>query len=77
MDPILAAEIVETLELQLADNVKGRMLGPDGQVLRRGLNPNEPYIRSQLRAYEYGYMRSGAGALTQKLAELRPGDLGF
>ena len=77
VDPILAAEIVETLELQLADNVKGRMLGPDGRVLRRGLNPNGPPIRSQLRAYEYGYMRSGAGALTQKLSELRPGDLGF
>ena len=77
VDPILAAEIVETLELQLADNVKGRMLGPEGQVLRRGLDPDGAPIRSQLRAYEYGYLRSGAGALTQKLTELRPGDLGF
>ncbi len=69
VDHLLAAEVVETLELQLADNVKGRVLGAEGQVLRRGFNPNGPLIRSQLRAYEYGYLRSGAGAMTQKLTD--------
>ncbi len=70
VDPVLAAEVVETLELQLADNVKGRILGPEGQVVRRGLNPTGPSIRSQLRTYEHGYLRSGAGAMTQKLGDL-------
>ncbi|HET8714994.1 MAG TPA: polyphosphate kinase 1, partial [Holophagaceae bacterium] len=64
-DAVLAAEVVELLELQLADTVKGRVLGPEGQVLRRGLSPG-PALRSQIRAYELALRRS-ASAPTRRL----------
>ena len=64
-DAVLAAEVVELLELQLADTVKGRVLGPEGQVLRRGLAPG-PALRSQIRAYELALRRSAA-APTRRL----------
>ena len=65
-DPALAAEVVELLELQLADTVKGRVLGPEGQVLRRGLEEG-PAVRSQIRAYELALRRS-ASAPTRRLS---------
>jgi polyphosphate kinase len=70
VDPIVAAEVVELLELQLNDTVKGRMLGPDGSVLRRGLDPSRPLLRSQSRTYEHGLMASGVRNATQKLPDL-------
>ena len=70
VDPIVAAEVVELLELQLNDTLKGRMLGPDGSVLRRGLDPTRPLLRSQTRTYEHGLMASGVRNATQKLPDL-------
>ena len=64
-DPVLAAEVVDLLELQLADTVKGRVLGPEGQVLRRGL-ADAPALRSQIRTYELALRRS-ASAPTRRL----------
>ena len=55
VDPAAAAMVVELLELQLCDTVKGRVLDPDGKVLRRGLDPAGPPLRSQLRVYEKGF----------------------
>jgi len=52
VQPEAAAKVVELLELQLRDTVKGRVLGPDGKVLRRGLDPAGPPIRSQVWTYE-------------------------
>jgi polyphosphate kinase len=52
VDPLLAAQVVEWLELQLHDTTKGRVLGPDGSVLRRGMNPSWPRLRSQSLTYE-------------------------
>jgi polyphosphate kinase len=52
VDAQLAAQVVELLELQLRDTCKGRVLGPDGGVLRRGLDPTWPGLRSQTRTYE-------------------------
>ena len=52
VDPLLAAQVVEWLELQLHDTSKGRVLGPDGSVLRRGLDPSWPSLRSQSRTYD-------------------------
>jgi polyphosphate kinase len=69
VDPIVAAEVVELLELQLNDTIKGRVLGPDGSVLRRGLDPTGPLLRSQTRTYEHGLMASGVRNLTQKLPD--------
>lgn len=69
VDPIVAAEVVELLELQLSDNVKGRVLGPEGAVIRRGLTPGNPQVRSQLRTYEHGLMASGVRNVTQKLPD--------
>lgn len=65
LDPALAAEVAELLELQLADTVKGRVLGPEGLVLRRGLEPG-PALRSQIRTYELALRRS-ASAPTRRL----------
>jgi polyphosphate kinase len=67
----VAAQVVEMLELQLHDTVKGRVLGPDGSVLRRGLDPSWPPLRSQNRSYEHGLLSSGVKAVTQKLPEFR------
>ncbi|WP_306591028.1 polyphosphate kinase 1 [Geothrix sp. 21YS21S-4] len=72
VDPLLAAQVVEMMELQLRDTLKGRVLGPDGDVLRRGFDPDGAPLRSQLRIYEHALLASGVGALTQKLGPLDP-----
>ncbi|GLH68378.1 polyphosphate kinase 1 [Geothrix edaphica] len=72
VDPLLAAQVMEMVELQLHDTLKGRVLGPEGDVLRRGLDPQDPPLRSQLRIYEHTLLASGVGALTQKLGPLDP-----
>jgi polyphosphate kinase len=72
VDPILAAQVMEMVELQLHDTLKGRVLGADGGVVRRGLDPQDPPLRSQLRIYEHALLASGVGALTQKLGPLDP-----
>jgi len=69
VDSIVAAQVLEMLELQLHDTVKGRVLGPDGTVLRRGLDPGGPPLRSQTRAYEHGLLASGVRNVTQKLPD--------
>jgi polyphosphate kinase len=66
VDPVLEAQVVEMLEIQLHDTVKGRALGPHGEVLRRGLQEGPP-LRSQLRLYELGLAASGVGAETRRL----------
>ena len=69
VDPIVAAQVLELLELQLHDTTKGRVLGPDGGVLRRGLDENWPPLRSQSRTYEHGLMASGLKAATLKFPD--------
>ena len=69
VDPIVSAQVVELLELQLHDTAKARVLGPDGQVLRRGLDPSWPMLRCQVRTYEHGLLASGLKNLTQKLTD--------
>ena len=69
VDPIVAAQVLEMLELQLHDTIKGRVIGPDGRVLRRGLDPSWPSLRSQTRTYEHGLMASGVRTVTQKLPD--------
>ena len=71
-DPVLAAQVVEMLELQLHDTLKGRVLGPGGEVVRRGLDEQDPPLRSQLRIYEHTLLASGVGAVTRKLPPLPP-----
>jgi polyphosphate kinase len=44
-------------------------MGPDGGVLRRGLDPSWPPLRSQSRTYEHGLMASGVKAVTQKFPD--------
>ncbi len=73
VDPLLAAEVVEMLELQLHDTLKGRVLGPEGDVLRRGLDDQDPPLRSQVRLYEHALLASGAAAVTRKLPPLHEG----
>jgi len=55
VSPAAAAQVLELLERQLADTVKGRVLDPEGKVLRRGLDPSGPPLRSQVRTYEQGF----------------------
>jgi len=69
VDPIVAAQVLEMLELQLHDSTKGRVLGPDGSVLRRGLDEAFPPLRSQSRIYEHGLMASGVKAVTLKFPD--------
>ncbi len=69
-DPLLAAQVLEMVELQLHDTLKSRVLGPDGEVLRRGLDPQDPPLRSQLRIYEHTLLSSGVGSVTRKLVPL-------
>ena len=70
VDPLLAAQVMEMVELQLHDTLKGRVLGSQGEVVRCGLDPQDPPLRSQLRIYEHTLLASGVGALTQKLEPL-------
>ena len=70
VDPLLAAQVMEMVELQLHDTLKGRVLGAEGEVIRRGLDPQDPPLRSQVRVYEHTLLASGVGALTQKLGPL-------
>ena len=60
-DPAIAAQVLEMLELQLHDSTKGRVLGPDGRVLRRGLDPAWPPLRSQQSTYEQRLQAGGRG----------------
>jgi polyphosphate kinase len=69
-DPQLANQVLEMVELQLHDTLKGRVLGPVGEVLRRGLDPQDPPLRSQLRLYENTLLASGVGAMTRKMPPL-------
>jgi polyphosphate kinase len=68
VDPAAAAKVVELLELQLRDTIKGRVLDSEGKVSRRGLDPGGPPLRSQSRTYEEGFAvglkrrRKGAAA---------------
>ena len=71
VDPLLAEQVLDLLELQLQDSTKGRVLGGDGSVQRRGLDPAGPPLASQQRTYELGLLRSGATAVTQRLADLQ------
>jgi polyphosphate kinase len=58
---------VALLELQLQDTVKGRVIGPEGQTLRRGFTEG-PALRSQLRFYDHARQRSGVGDVTRRLS---------
>jgi polyphosphate kinase len=69
VDPIVANQVLEMLELQLHDSTKGRVLGPNGGVLRRGLDDAFPPLRSQSRIYEHGLMASGVKAVTLKFPD--------
>jgi polyphosphate kinase len=69
VDPIVADQVVEMLELQLHDTTKGRVLGPDGNVARRGLDASWPPLRSQTRIYEHNMTISGIRAVTQKVPD--------
>nr|WP_320132808.1 polyphosphate kinase 1 [uncultured Holophaga sp.] len=71
VDPIVAAQVVELLELQLRDTVKGRVLGPEGTVLRRGFQPDDAKLSSQVRTYEHLLFQSGARSVTQRLPAFR------
>jgi len=75
VDPIVAAQVVELLELQLHDTTKARVLGTNGEVLRRGLDPSWPLLRSQARTYEHGLIASGVKNLTQKLDAMVEDDI--
>ncbi|BDU74584.1 polyphosphate kinase 1 [Mesoterricola silvestris] len=75
VDPLVAAQVVEMLELQIHDTVKGRVLSQDGSVARRGLDPSWPPLRSQHRSYEHGLLTSGIKALTRKLPDLGDSDI--
>jgi len=70
VDPLIASQVLDLLELQLSDTLKGRVLGPDGSVLRRGLDPDGPPLQSQQRTYEHGLLRSGATSVTQRLGDV-------
>ncbi len=49
LDPALQGEVRQVLEAQLADVEKARLIGPDGENLRKPLNGAEPAVRSQER----------------------------
>jgi polyphosphate kinase len=70
VDSLLATQVVEMLELQLHDTLKGRVLGPEGDVLRRGLDAGDPALRSQVRLYEHTLLASGVGSVTRKLGPM-------
>ncbi|WP_306600432.1 polyphosphate kinase 1 [Geothrix sp. 21YS21S-2] len=60
VDAALASQVVEMLEDQLHDTLKGRALGRDGSVIGRGLDTTWPPFRSQAHIYAKGRTASAA-----------------
>lgn len=59
--PQLKREVVEILELSLKDNVKARVLRPDGTYVRvPAAKPGEPAIRSQVEFQKLAHERAKA-----------------
>ncbi len=52
LDPLLRNQVKEMLDFQLQDTEKARVLGPQGEVLRVGLDAAGPPLRSQIRVAE-------------------------
>ena len=51
-DPILVQKLTDILEMQLADNVNAREMGPDGSYQKVKPAPGEPLVNSQMGMYE-------------------------
>lgn len=69
VDPAVSAQVLEMLERQIHDTLKGRMLGPDCRVIRRGLDPTWPPLRSQTTTYEHSLLRHGSSMPTLRLPD--------
>lgn len=66
----IQAQVLDTLEWQLEDKVKGRFLGPQHQTpVRTSMDPSVSHLRSQIRLYDQARTQTGSGALTQKLPD--------
>ena len=71
VDLALQAQVLDILEWQLQDTVKGRLLGGDhGGPFRAPKEAANTHLRSQLRLYEQARLQTSSGALTQKLPDL-------
>ncbi|MRI58098.1 MAG: RNA degradosome polyphosphate kinase [Epsilonproteobacteria bacterium] len=53
LDPEIAERLLEILSIQLKDNVKARVLLPDGNYIKRKPEKGKPAINSQLLMEEY------------------------
>ena len=51
-DPALVQKLTDILEMQLADNVNAREMGPDGSYQKVKPAPGEPLVNSQMGMYE-------------------------
>lgn len=70
LDPRLQAQLGDFLEIQLADNVKGRLLHPDGSS-QRATPGDGRAVRSQERLYEQ--ISALSSGVQPVLAESRAG----
>lgn len=68
VDKGVAADVVELLDRQIHDTVKGRKLGPDGSVLQRGLESDWPKLQSQMETYEQKLLVNGSKINTLNLS---------
>ena len=51
-DPILVQKLTDILQMQLADNVNARVMGPDGSYQKVKPAPGEPLVNSQMGMYD-------------------------
>ena len=51
-DPALVQKLTDILQMQLADNVNAREMGPDGSYQKVKPAPGEPLVNSQMGMYE-------------------------
>ena len=69
VDPILQYQVMEMLEWQLEDSVKGRWLDAQGRPQPREPEPLHGSRRCQVRLYDGALFQSGARATTQQLTD--------
>ncbi len=73
-DPLLKAHLIEMLHLQMSDNVKAWILGPDGKYERVQPQPGEPLVRCQAELIEMtrNRVKSSEAAATSGRFHLLP-----
>ena len=73
LDPAVRAQILRDMEIYRADNVKARILQPDGSYVKADRPEGAPAVDAQAAFMERALSEAEAAALTPPAPERRPG----